>query len=67
MSPAEQELSAKIDDFGRTALRLKAERDALLAACKFALKRCEENGFPHGDLATKLRDTIEFAEESSRP
>lgn len=38
--------------------------DALLAACRFGLKRCEDNGFPNGDLAIVLREAIQKDEET---
>lgn len=46
-------------DFVQRLYREAETHKTLLNACKFALKRCEENGFPQGDLAIKLRDAIE--------
>lgn len=42
---------------------LHAAAPELLEATIFALSRCEENGFPNGDLANKARAAIHKATE----
>lgn len=39
---AKQQLNASLDSLGKTALRVKSERDALLAACKAVYEALDE-------------------------
>jgi hypothetical protein len=56
-----QQLSDSFDSMAQTALRVKAERDELLAACKFALDWVD-TWLPHlGPAEEKLIEVLQTA------
>ncbi len=57
----ETDMRKRIDLHAKECAGERATIADLLAALEFTLKRCEDNGFPNGDLAVMVRAAIRAA------